>query len=187
MSLSKQRSIFIMFKKKLSIFVSLSIFSCSVMQYASQQTSSRVLFHNNKPTALHEAALTNDLEAVRRILQRADIDINVCDQYGTTPLHCLVDRLLEGKEVSNPLLEIMIDADADITIISEHQKYSDTKTPWEMAIKSGDLVAISIILDKVNQQNIVLKDKKGLTPKQVAEKFRQTRVIECFEGSQFCY
>ncbi|KAI9249041.1 ankyrin repeat-containing domain protein [Sporodiniella umbellata] len=71
---------------------------------------------SNSTTALHEAAFVGFEEGIALLLQHPEIDINVKDQLGQTPLHYAVQRNQMGS------LRALLSAGARLDLACHHQR-----------------------------------------------------------------
>jgi ankyrin repeat protein len=107
--------------------------------------------NNHGNTPLHHAAWSGNLKATTDLLNRKDVDINVTNKLGETPLHKVV--LHENTEV----LEKLIAAGANVNALD-----NSGSTPLHNAASSQNARAVRILIEA--DANVNALDNSGSTP-----------------------
>jgi ankyrin repeat protein len=114
-------------------------------------------------TALHLASFSGHLEAAQLML-KYDANIHVRNKRGQTPLHRVLEGLIDEDGLPNIFLDTircLLDHGADIDALD-----NDHATPLHTAAYYGCAKATRLLLE--HGANVHLQDKEGQTPFQVA-------------------
>jgi ankyrin repeat protein len=114
-------------------------------------------------TALHLASFWGRLKAAQLTLEY-DANIHVRNKRGQTPLHRVLDRLVDEDVLLNIFLDTircLLDHGADIDALD-----NDHATPLHMVAYYGCAKAARLLLE--HGANVHLQDNEGQTPFQVA-------------------
>jgi ankyrin repeat protein len=106
-------------------------------------------------TALHEAAEGGDAEIVSLLIKRGAL-LNIKDDKGDTPLHCVAAGCESYKTGCASVISILLKAGADINI-----KNKRGRTPLHTATAYDNRNAVNALLK--NHAQINLQDSKGNT------------------------
>ena len=110
----------------------------------------------NRPTHLHTAASSGDLQSCLKILRSGCIPVNSVDSDGSTPVICA------ARSGNAKVIEVLIGAGANLEI-SDVEGWS----PLHWAAETGQLHVIGVLLDRCPVL-INHRDKRGLTALHVA-------------------
>ena len=115
-----------------------------------------ILYDTHQSTMLHIAAHCGYNDIVRALIKRPDVNLNVRNKDGNTPLH---SAAWSGREQSARLL---IDAGADINI-SDNQQW----TALHLAASNGHSSIVGELI-KAPHRNLNVRNENGDTPLNVA-------------------
>lgn len=117
--------------------------------------------------ALHLAVKKKDVEMIRRLLSRSDVNVNINDNKFGTPLKYALNQ------GDLDIAKILIDAGAFIDTIDQPEQ----QTALHLAVKNQDVAMIEYLLSR--HANVNVPDKMNRTPlHKAAEYFRNFNVIK---------
>lgn len=120
--------------------------------------------------ALHWAILTKRLEIVKMLLGVSNIDVNVKNSLGMTPLHCCV------KTYNNHMVQLLLDAGSDI-----NQTDRNKETPLHYAAWQNDENMVQTILT-CPRVDVSIINKWGDSPIALADSCGHERIVEILKN-----
>lgn len=152
----------------------------------------KLTIDKSETTPLH---LASSVEMVQELIS-AGADVNAANARGLTPLFCS-----QGAEITRLLLssganvnhtdkaggtalnrKIFIRSSEEIVILLEagaELNPQNAQPPLHVACVCGNVSAVQLLLDK--GADLQLKNNRGFTAKQMAEKYKQTKVLKLLE------
>lgn len=142
--------------------------SVNIMELLLDNGANTKLANKGGCTALHNAVCTRKVEVVSLLLRRMDKeDIDIQDSNGWSPLMEAAD---DGQ---TSIMRLLCDAGASSRIRNKRGH-----TPLHKAVYSGEVEAVSLLLERLDRADLDVQDVVGMTPLMLAAKRRYASIVK---------